>query len=61
MFALKNLRVYYGESQILQDVSLEVPTGKLVCLMGRNRLVKTTLLINYNGRIKAPQQHYRLR
>jgi urea transport system ATP-binding protein len=44
MLSVKNLQVCYGESVILNDVSLEVPSGKVVCLMGRNGVGKTTLL-----------------
>lgn len=36
--------VAYGPTQVLFDVSLEVATGDLVCLMGRNGVGKTTLL-----------------
>lgn len=44
MLNIKNLEVYYGESIILRDVNMEVPPGKIVCLMGRNGVGKTTLL-----------------
>jgi len=44
MLSVKNLQVCYGESVILNDVNLEVPSGKVVCLMGRNGVGKTTLL-----------------
>lgn len=32
----------YGETRVLRDVSLEVPDGSVVCLMGRNGVGKTT-------------------
>jgi len=38
------LDVSYGRTQVLFDVSLEVPEGDLVCVMGRNGVGKTTLL-----------------
>ncbi len=39
----------YGRTQVLFDVSLEVPDDGLVCLMGRNGVGKTTLLNTIMG------------
>jgi urea transport system ATP-binding protein len=36
--------VAYGRTEVLFGVSLDVPAGNLVCLMGRNGVGKTTLL-----------------
>ncbi len=44
MLQLDRLNVFYGESHILRDVSLDVSSGQVVCLMGRNGVGKTTLL-----------------
>jgi len=44
MLNTRHLDAYYGESIVLRDVNLEVPCGKVVCLMGRNGVGKTTLL-----------------
>src|SRR5437868_4749417 len=52
MLAIKGLTVFYGESQILTDVTVEVPSGKVVCLMGRNGVGKTTLLKAIMGVLK---------
>lgn len=41
---VNGLNQYYGESHILWDVGLTVPTGSCTCLMGRNGVGKTTLL-----------------
>jgi urea transport system ATP-binding protein len=41
---IDELEVCYGRTQVLFGVSLEVPDGSLVCLMGRNGVGKTTLL-----------------
>jgi len=49
MLKIDHLNVYYGESHILRDVSLEVPPGQVVCLMGRNGVGKTTLLKSIMG------------
>lgn len=44
MLEVRGLNVAYGESQVLWEVSLDVPAGSVVCLMGRNGVGKTTLL-----------------
>src|SRR4029453_15454886 len=49
MLEVKGLNVAYGESQVLWDVSLEVPAGGVICLMGRNGVGKTTLLKTIMG------------
>jgi len=41
---VKNLNQYYGGSHILRNLSLEVPSGKVTALLGRNGVGKTTLL-----------------
>ncbi|RMG08177.1 MAG: ATP-binding cassette domain-containing protein, partial [Cyanobacteria bacterium J055] len=49
MLRIAELNVYYGESHILRDVDLSVPQGKMVCLIGRNGVGKTTLLKTIMG------------
>jgi urea transport system ATP-binding protein len=49
MLEIRDLNVAYGESQVLWDVSLDVPAGSVVCLMGRNGVGKTTLLRSVMG------------
>jgi urea transport system ATP-binding protein len=49
MLEVRDLNVAYGESQVLWDVSLDVPAGTVVCLMGRNGVGKTTLLKSIMG------------
>jgi urea transport system ATP-binding protein len=44
MLSVEGLDVAYGGSQVLWSVDLEVPDGRVVCLMGRNGVGKTTLL-----------------
>jgi len=53
MLEIRGLNVAYGESQVLWDVSLEVPAGEVVCLMGRNGVGKTTLLKSIMGLLPA--------
>jgi branched-chain amino acid transport system ATP-binding protein len=38
------LSAWYGEARVLREVSVEVPAGQLVTLVGRNGAGKTTLL-----------------
>jgi urea transport system ATP-binding protein len=52
MLTIKQLQVAYGESLILRDVDLEVERGKVVCLMGRNGVGKTTLLKSIMGLLR---------
>ena len=44
LLEIKSLNTYYGESHILRDVDLNVQSGEMVCLIGRNGVGKTTLL-----------------
>ena len=52
---LNNLNVYYGESHILRNVDMGVASGKMVCLIGRNGVGKTTLLKTIMGLLKPRQ------
>ncbi len=54
------VNVYYGESHILRDVSLVVPEGEVVCLMGRNGVGKTTLLKTIMGLLRSRRGHLKL-
>jgi urea transport system ATP-binding protein len=49
MLTIQNLNVFYGDSQVLWDVHLNVPPGQVVCLLGRNGVGKTTLLKSIMG------------
>jgi urea transport system ATP-binding protein len=49
MLRVSNLNVYYGESHILRNVDLSVPSRQMVCLIGRNGVGKTTLLKTIMG------------
>jgi len=53
MLSLNHISFSYGLVQILDDVSIEVPKAKVVCIMGRNGVGKTTLMRNIVGLEKA--------
>jgi urea transport system ATP-binding protein len=52
MLKVNDLNVYYGESHILRGVDMTVHQGKMVCLIGRNGVGKTTLLKTVMGLLK---------
>jgi len=52
LLEIKSLNTYYGESHILRDVDLNVKSGEMVCLIGRNGVGKTTLLKSLIGLLR---------
>jgi branched-chain amino acid transport system ATP-binding protein len=46
---LEDLHAYYGESHVLQGVSLSVERGAIVTILGRNGMGKTTLIRSVIG------------
>jgi len=44
LLELEDVHTYYGESHILEGVSLEVEEGEVVALLGRNGVGKTTTM-----------------
>lgn len=44
MLTVEGLSASYGEARVLREVSIEVPAGQIVTLVGRNGAGKTTLL-----------------
>ena len=50
---LRNVETYYGKIHALKGVSLEVPQGKIVTLLGSNGAGKTTTLKTISGLIQA--------
>ena len=52
MLDIKHLRVAYGITEVLHDVSFEVPTRSIVALLGGNGSGKTTLLNTLIGLVR---------
>ena len=53
MFDVKNLNVFYGESQAVHDASFSVAADESLAIMGRNGMGKTTLLKALIGMLPA--------
>jgi branched-chain amino acid transport system ATP-binding protein len=52
LLEVKDLNTYYGESHVLQGISLNVDKGELVCLLGRNGMGKSTTLKSIMGLVR---------
>jgi len=73
MLEINNIHTWYGDSYVLQGVSLEVKDATVVALLGRNGMGKTTTIrsimgltpprqgsISFNGRELAGLQPYQI-
>src|SRR4030042_5359007 len=73
MLKVEHIDVYYGDLQVLWDVSLEVKDGEIVALIGSNGAGKTTLIrtiaglhkpssgnISYNGLLLNNQSPHKI-
>ena len=49
LLELRHVETYYGDSHILFDLSLDVKSGEVVCLLGRNGAGKTTTIRSIMG------------
>jgi branched-chain amino acid transport system ATP-binding protein len=46
---VKDIHTYYGDSYVLQGISLNVPKGSVISVLGRNGVGKTTLIRSIFG------------
>ena len=53
MLKIENLKVAYGGIQALRGISMEVPDGKIVTLIGANGAGKSTTLRTITGLVRA--------
>ncbi|MSQ55629.1 MAG: ABC transporter ATP-binding protein [Betaproteobacteria bacterium] len=49
MLSVRGIHTYYGDSYVLQGVSLELQAGSIVAILGRNGMGKTTLIRSVAG------------
>lgn len=49
MLEVEDIHTYYGESYVLQGISLGVPSGTVMAVLGRNGMGKTTLIRSIIG------------
>ena len=54
MLKIRGMDSYYGESRIIPTLDLDVEKGKIVCLIGRNGVGKSTTLKSIMGLVKTP-------
>ena len=53
MLSIRDLEVYYGRAEAVRGVSLDVPKGEIVALLGINGAGKTTLLSAVAGLVRS--------
>ncbi|OQW54780.1 ABC transporter ATP-binding protein [Candidatus Raskinella chloraquaticus] len=53
MLSIRNLSVFYGDAQALDNVSLDVPAGSITAIVGANGAGKTTLIRTIAGMLSA--------
>jgi branched-chain amino acid transport system ATP-binding protein len=59
MLRIDNVNTYYGDSHILRGVSLTLPRGVSMGLLGRNGMGKTTLIRTLMGYVRPASGHVR--
>src|SRR5207247_8942460 len=52
VLSVQNLKVFYGDIQVLWDVSFEVEPGQIVTIIGPNGAGKTTLMKTISGLLR---------
>jgi branched-chain amino acid transport system ATP-binding protein len=53
LLELENINTFYGDTHVLWDLSLKVPEGTTVAILGRNGMGKTTIIRSVMG-LPAP-------
>ncbi|MEP6873055.1 MAG: ABC transporter ATP-binding protein [Burkholderiales bacterium] len=59
MLQVADIHTYYGDSHTLRGVSLDLPAGTSLGLLGRNGMGKTTLIRTLMGYVRAPKGQVR--
>lgn len=55
MLKLEKMSSFYGESRVIDKLDFEVEPGRVVCLIGRNGVGKSTTLKSIMGLVKVPE------
>lgn len=53
LLSTRNVETYYGPIMAIGGVSIDVPEGRMVCVLGANGAGKTTLLRTISGLVQA--------
>ncbi len=61
MLTVDGIDVFYGDAQALDDVSVEVPEGAIVAIVGANGAGKTSLIRTIGGMIRPTRGAIRFR
>jgi len=61
LLALRNIRAGYGDAVVCDDISLEMPEGGSLAVLGRNGVGKSTLLLTIMGftQVRRGSIHWR--
>ncbi len=54
LLAINDIHTYYGDSYVLQGISMQLAAGRIVAILGRNGMGKTTLIRSVAG-LTPPQ------
>jgi len=52
MIALHGIDVYYDELQVLQNIDIDIPAGKIVAILGANGAGKSTVMSTMSGLVR---------
>ena len=57
MLKVDNIDVYYGAIHAIKGISIEVPKGEIVTLVGSNGAGKSTTLRTISGLMETEKRH----
>lgn len=52
ILSFKNLTIKYGDKLVVKDVNIDIPKGKIVCLVGKNGSGKSSILKTLTNTVK---------
>ena len=57
LLSIRDMHTYYEDSYVLQGIGLEVPQSKIIAILGRNGMGKTTLIRLIAGLLTPTDGH----